>query len=235
MPPKRSRDPLDDPKGPKIRGLSWTGQQPSFLRNAAAALSGRPSGSPSSLEANGRPAIPTRPGGGSEGEDSEGEEEEDEWGLGGGRGGDEAPQVVVLKDGKHLGVEEVERLRAEAKSSGTSDPLHTADSSAANAKSKGSLSFSSGTASSTKSRPGGTGGGNGDWADVLAGASAGSGKKTGEEGKGAAVEPAQPPPPPVKKLSKEEKEKLRVKEEKKKAKEKKVNKQKIAKLSFDDE
>jgi hypothetical protein len=109
MPPKRGRDPLDDPKGPKIKGLAWTGQTPSFLRNAAAALSGRPASSTAAptFDENGRPTIPSRPDGqGSEGEESEA----DEWDL---DRGEEAPSIVVLKEGKHLDGDEVERMRAE--------------------------------------------------------------------------------------------------------------------------
>lgn len=104
---KRSRDPLDDPRGgPKIRGLNYVGEQPAFLRNALAALSGQSGTAPGT---GGRPAIPTR----SEGHDEESDEEQDEWDLG---RGDEAPAVVVLKEGKHLDRDEVDRLRADGAS-----------------------------------------------------------------------------------------------------------------------
>lgn len=108
MPSKRGRDPLDDPKsGPskqQLKGLAYVGQQPAFLRNAMTALAGRPSSG-----SNGRPAIPTRP----EGYEDEEEQasDRDDWDLD--RGDDEAPQVVVLKEGKHIDRDEVDRLRAD--------------------------------------------------------------------------------------------------------------------------
>ncbi|BGP13244.1 hypothetical protein JCM10213_004986 [Rhodosporidiobolus nylandii] len=212
-----SRDPLDNPKGPKIRNLQFQDNKPAFLRNISAALSGQSSRGAPEMAADGRPAIPTRPDGGSEDEASE----EDEWDLG---RGDEAPAVVVLKEGKHIGREEVDRLRGEAKSSGASDPLSTADS-ASSAKASGSLSFSSGTSSKSKP-PAGAAGGKGDWADVLKGAAGGkeSEVKRREEGKKDEQKP---------KLSKEELAKQKEKAEKKKAKEKKEAKKKIA--NFDDE
>lgn len=104
---KRGRDPHDDPRsGPsknQLRGLTFTAQQPAFLRNAMAALSGQPSSAPGT---NGRPAIPTRP----EGMEDEPESDPDEWDLG---RGEEAPTVVVLKEGKHIDQCEVDRLRAQ--------------------------------------------------------------------------------------------------------------------------
>jgi hypothetical protein len=57
---------------------------------------------------DGRPAIPTRPEGG--GSDEEEESDKDEWDL---DRGEEAPSIVVLKEGKHLDGDEVERMRAE--------------------------------------------------------------------------------------------------------------------------
>lgn len=113
---KRSRDPRDDPKsGPskhQLRGLSYVGQKPAFLQNALTALAGGSAKAHNPrLDANGRPAIPTRPEdgpGGSDGDDDG--DEQDEWDLG---GGDEAPTVVVLKEGKHLDRDEVDRLRAQ--------------------------------------------------------------------------------------------------------------------------
>jgi len=115
---KRSRDPLDDPKsGPsknQLRGLSYVGQKPAFLQNALAALQGGTRKQQPQFDSNGRPIIPTRPGGeeGSAGEE-ESEDDQDEWDLG---GGDEAPTVVVLKEGKHLDKNEVDRLRAQGES-----------------------------------------------------------------------------------------------------------------------
>ncbi|GAA5831256.1 hypothetical protein JCM11251_007810 [Rhodosporidiobolus azoricus] len=224
MPPKRGRDDLDNPKGPKIRSLNYVGQQPAFLRNAMSALSGRGPSSAPAVGSDGRPAIPTRPDG--EGSDGE-EEDEDEWDMG---KGDEAPQVVVLKEGKHLERDEVDRLREQAKSSGTSDPLHTADFSSSSTKNAGSLSFSSSTGSSSRTKPSGVGG-TGDWSDVLKSAGAGSEVKKRE---GAEVEKGEKPPA-APTLTKEEKAKLKEKEEKKKKKEKKKDAKKIQMLSFEDE
>lgn len=115
---KRGRDPHDDPRsGPsknQLRGLTFTAQQPAFLRNAMAALSGQRSSAPGT---NGRPAIPTRPEGLEE-DEPEPESDPDEWDLG---RGDEAPAVVVLKEGKHIDRDEVDRLRAQgARSRGLS-------------------------------------------------------------------------------------------------------------------
>ncbi|GAA6030118.1 hypothetical protein JCM8097_009270 [Rhodosporidiobolus ruineniae] len=225
---KRSRpDPLDNPKGPKIRGLTFTDNKPAFLRNAMAALAGQSSrgggGGGGGLGPDGRPAIPTRPGEGSGDEDDE--EDQDEWDLG---RGDEAPAVVVLKEGKHISKHEVERLRADAKASNASDPLTTADS-APSAKKQGSLAFSSG--SSSKSKPQAGGGGNGDWADVLKGAASGKESEVKRREGGEGAKPAAAAP----KLSKEEQAKLKEKDEKRKKKEKKKDAAKIKKLSFEDE
>jgi len=117
---KRSRDPLDDPKsGPsknQLRGLAYVGQKPAFLQNALSALQGGTQRKQVQLGQDGRPAIPTRPDGEQEEEE---QSEEDEWDLG---RGDEAPTVVVLKEGKHLERDEVDRLRAEGEFCRT-DPL----------------------------------------------------------------------------------------------------------------
>lgn len=108
MPPKRGRDPLDDPKsGPskhQLKGLAYVGQQPAFLRNAMSALAGQTASS------SGRPAIPTRPEGYAD-DDDDVESDRDDWDLD--RGDDEAPQVVVLKEGKHIDRDEVDRIRAD--------------------------------------------------------------------------------------------------------------------------
>jgi hypothetical protein len=109
MPPKRGRDPLDDPKsGPskhQLKGLAYVGKQPSFLRNAAAALSGQTGSS------GNRAPIPTRPEGYGDDDQDDAASDRDDWDLD--RGDDEAPQVVVLKEGKHIGKDEVDRIRAE--------------------------------------------------------------------------------------------------------------------------
>lgn len=112
MPPKRDRSPTGDSRSnAKLRGsLSWnkSASQPAFLKNAYAALSGQTaSSSASQTGPDGKPRIPTRPDGWEE------ESEEDEWDFG---RGDEAPAVVVLKEGRHIDREEVDRLRAQGES-----------------------------------------------------------------------------------------------------------------------
>ncbi|WVR08756.1 hypothetical protein IAU60_005814 [Kwoniella sp. DSM 27419] len=109
--------------------LSYSAPVPKFLQNF-----GRAPSPPSSPEReDGRAALPSRPregqwangsddesdrkgrkGGGGRGAGSEGEDEDDEWGETFGGGGDEGPQVVVLKEGRHLSEDEVKRLRRKA-------------------------------------------------------------------------------------------------------------------------
>jgi hypothetical protein len=109
MAPKRGRKDDDDDKGGpskvQLRGLSWNSSaaQPAFLKNAMAALQG-PKPARDLDEGSGRPAIPQRP----EGEEEE--SDEDEWDMG---RGEEAPAVVVLKEGRHIDRSEVDRIRAE--------------------------------------------------------------------------------------------------------------------------
>ncbi|GAA5982609.1 hypothetical protein JCM5350_002118 [Sporobolomyces pararoseus] len=209
---KRSRDPLDDPKsGPsknQLRGLSYVGQKPAFLQNALAALQGGSSKPKPQFDSNGRPTIPTRPGEGSDGAEDDEEEEQDEWDLG---GGDEAPTVVVLKEGKHLDKEEVDRLRAQG-SSITESTIADIDST----KSKGSLSFSSGGGTKSKTKNGA--GPSESWESVVA-----RSKSEAE----------------MNQAAKEEKvvdaAKQKEKEEKRKKKEKKEAKKKIGMLSFEED
>ncbi|GAA5964863.1 hypothetical protein JCM21900_006774 [Sporobolomyces salmonicolor] len=209
---KRSRDPRDDPNsGPsknQLRGLSYVDQKPAFLRNAMMALAGRSAPQPST---DGRPPVPTRPEGAEA--DSDGEQsEEDAWDLG---RGDEAPAVVVLKEGKHLDQREVDRVRAEAKANGI-DPLAAPSDSVGPLKSKGSLSFSSGTTIKSKPKP--SAGDAESWDDVV------KRSKLESEAKQAAQE-----------KDRVDLEKDKDKDEKRKKKEKKVAKKKIAMLSFDDD
>ena len=102
----------DDASGPskaKLRGLSYTAAQPAFLRNAMAALQGPKPPTPA-FDSHGRPAIPERPSDDPNGDaEEEDQSDEDRWDMG---RGEEAPAVVVLNEGKHLGREEVDRLRA---------------------------------------------------------------------------------------------------------------------------
>ncbi|KAI5475964.1 hypothetical protein MNV49_000571 [Pseudohyphozyma bogoriensis] len=143
----------------KLKGLTFDKQaaQPAFLRNAYAALSGAQPSSSGSKAGDGRPAIPTRPGG-EEGDESE----EDEWDMG---RGEEAPAVVVLNEGKHLDREEVDRLRAEAKAGSAPDPLATKPAEAGATKNTGSLSFS--TSSKRKATESAGAGASESWEDVI--------------------------------------------------------------------
>ncbi|GAA6060300.1 hypothetical protein JCM10212_002941 [Sporobolomyces blumeae] len=208
---KRSRDPADDPRsGPsknQLRGLAYVGQKPAFLQNALTALAGGSQRKAPAME-NGRPAIPTRP----DGEESDGHEsDEDAWDLG---RGDEAPAVVVLKEGKHLERDEVDRLRAQGKADGT-DPLLSTTAPEPE-RNKGSLSFSSGSASKSKAKGGG--GEHESWDEVV--------KRSKRDAE-------------AKQQDKEQKEidaaKQKEREDKKRKKEKKAAKEKIAKLSFSEE
>ncbi|ODO05772.1 hypothetical protein I350_04833 [Cryptococcus amylolentus CBS 6273] len=99
------------------QGLTYVAQKPSFLQNFGAppaSTSGRP----------GREALPERPSEGewAGGSDIEDEDEEDEWSRALGGGGDEGPQVVVLKEGRHLSRDEIERERRRAKGEKTPPP-----------------------------------------------------------------------------------------------------------------
>ncbi|GAA5901911.1 DUF4604 domain-containing protein [Sporobolomyces salmoneus] len=209
---KRSRDPRDDPKsGPsknQLRGLSYDhGKKPAFLQNALSALqggTGPPKREQPQFDANGRPTIPTRPGEGSEGEEEE--EDEDEWDLG---GGDEAPTVVVLKEGKHLDKDEVNRLRAQGSTIAEStEPEST--------KAKGSLSFSSGPGAKSKGKK--EAGPKETWDEVV--------KRSKNDAE-------------TKQIDKEQQAvdaaKQKEKDEKRKKKEKKEAKKKIGMLSFEEE
>lgn len=91
MPP-RDREPS---RNQISNGLTYVAQKPSFLANF-----GKPPPS------EGEP-IPSRP---DEGEWAGGSDEEDEWDARFG-GGEDGPQVVVLKEGRHLNADEVARER----------------------------------------------------------------------------------------------------------------------------
>ncbi|GAA5902892.1 hypothetical protein JCM8208_006504 [Rhodotorula glutinis] len=212
---KRGRDPLDDPKaGPSknaLRGLSYIDQKPSFLRNIGAALSGQ---APSS-----RPAVPTRPDG-----------SEDEEGY----SGDEldGATVVVLKEGKHIDQDEVDRLRAHAKATDALDPFAAGAAEPERAKSTGSLSFSTG-AKGAKGKSA-SGAGQGDWADVIKRSKEDEGEAAGA-GEGAGAAPAggsKATATATAAKTAEDKAREAEKELKRKKKEKKKAKEKIGKLSF---
>ncbi|BEI80937.1 hypothetical protein CcaverHIS002_0200970 [Cutaneotrichosporon cavernicola] len=100
MPPRR------EPSRAQISsGLSYVAQKPSFLANF---------GKPPPSE---REPIPTRPDEGEWAEDSD----EDEWDKKFG-GGEDGPQVVVLKEGRHLSADEVAKERRRAKGERTASP-----------------------------------------------------------------------------------------------------------------
>lgn len=110
-PSKRGRSKLDDdtggPSKVQLRGLAWNEQaaKPAFLQNALAALQGPKPPRDGAEGSGGRVPIPERP----EGHVHE-ESDEDEWDL---ARGEEAPAVVVLKEGKHIDRDEVDRIRRE--------------------------------------------------------------------------------------------------------------------------
>ena len=99
-----------------LKGLTYVAQKPAFLTNF-----GQPQPDPSSSSSrrgggDGREPLPSRPRDGewAGGSDEEKEKQlgsDDEWGDVYGGGGDEGPQVVVLKEGRHLSADEVKRER----------------------------------------------------------------------------------------------------------------------------
>lgn len=97
-------------------GLTYVAQKPSFLQNFGKPQVPPPSSSASSR--GGREPLPERPnegqwatGSGDEAGEREDDDEDDEWGDVFGGGGEEGPQVVVLKEGRHLTAEEIKRER----------------------------------------------------------------------------------------------------------------------------
>ncbi|GMK56204.1 hypothetical protein CspeluHIS016_0300440 [Cutaneotrichosporon spelunceum] len=96
MPPRR------EPSRAQISsGLSYVAQKPAFLANF-----GQPSREP----------VPTRPDEGEWAEDSD----EDDWDKK--FGGEDGPQVVVIREGRHLSADEVARERRRAKGERTPSP-----------------------------------------------------------------------------------------------------------------
>ena len=117
--------PRDPTRQQVSAGLTYVSNTPSFLKNF-----GKPPPSPEDQEQGrggssaraGREPLPERPregkwAGGSDDEGGGGrgrgdaEETDDEWGDVYGGGGDDGPQVVVLKEGRHLTAEDVKRER----------------------------------------------------------------------------------------------------------------------------
>ncbi|KAK4046411.1 hypothetical protein OIV83_006070 [Microbotryomycetes sp. JL201] len=145
MAPRNKRD--KSPPGPtknQLRNLQYNADasKPAFLRNALAALSGQSASSAAAGTASsngGRVPVPTRPDRADH--DGHGQEsEEDEWDL---SRGDEAPAVVVLKQGKHLDRQQVDELRNQAKANNESDPLQAQQASTVERR-QGTLNFASG-------------------------------------------------------------------------------------------
>ncbi|KAK9897967.1 hypothetical protein P389DRAFT_63875 [Cystobasidium minutum MCA 4210] len=127
----RGKDRDDDgPSKNQLRGLSYNHNLPSFLRNAQTALSG---GS-GQRQTDGRPPIPTRPGG----TDDDDDNKLDERDL-----GDEAPLVVVLNESKDLTAEEAAQAQQDA-------PPVFENGSAPTAKRGATLRFSSNDKASNK-------------------------------------------------------------------------------------
>lgn len=99
MPPK-DREPS---RAAVNSGLTYVAQKPSFLANFGKAAT------PEDGKGRDGRDLPSRP---KEGEWAAGsdDEEEDEWDAMYG-GGEEGPQVVVLKEGRHLSADELARER----------------------------------------------------------------------------------------------------------------------------
>lgn len=98
-------------------GLTYVAPKPSFLQNFGKPQVPPPSSSSASSR-GGREPLPERPnegrwasGSGDEAAEQDDEEDDDEWGDVFGGGGEEGPQVVVLKEGRHLTAEEIKRER----------------------------------------------------------------------------------------------------------------------------
>lgn len=96
-----------------LKGLTYVAQKPSFLQNFGKPR--EPSPPPGragvSRGTGGREPLPERPTDGEWAGGSDGEPSDDEWGDVYGGGGDDGPQVVVLKEGRHLSADEVKRER----------------------------------------------------------------------------------------------------------------------------
>lgn len=107
-------------------GLTYVQNKPAFLQNF-----GKPTPQPDASSSRGRDdgngaragrePLPERPregewAGGSDDEGKRGEESDDEWGDVYGGGGDDGPQVVVLKEGRHLTADDVRKERRRGES-----------------------------------------------------------------------------------------------------------------------
>jgi len=85
--------------------LSYSQKTPSFLLKLQNRIAGNPDDEEDEFEYHdsGRPPVPRRPAIPERPEDNPGSADEDD--------GDEKPQVVVLKEGKHLTEREAENIR----------------------------------------------------------------------------------------------------------------------------
>lgn len=90
-------------------GLEYVANKPAFLQNFGRPVPSSPDRDGERGGRGGREPLPERP---DEGEWARGsdDEEEDEWDVRFG-GGEDGPQVVVLKEGRHLSAAEVDRER----------------------------------------------------------------------------------------------------------------------------
>merc|ERR1711939_695085 len=160
--------------------LQYDNTRPKFLQNALAALAGGSgSGAAPTRAADGREPIPQRPDGDEYSDPAS--DEGDEWGF---SRDDEAPTVVVLKEGKHVDRDEYDRLRAEHGTSMTTQDAKEEK------KATGSLKFASGGGGggegrgTKRARAAGEDVENGTWDDVVKrvrGHGEAEGKKAQEE------------------------------------------------------
>jgi hypothetical protein len=106
-----------------LKNLTYIPQKPAFLQTFGQPKKPSPPPGRSGVSrSSGREAVPERPtygewAGGSDDEKNKGSD--DEWGDVYGGGGDDGPQVVVLKEGRHLTAEDVKRERRRGVSSWT--------------------------------------------------------------------------------------------------------------------
>ncbi|WVO13592.1 hypothetical protein L204_101213 [Cryptococcus depauperatus] len=120
------------------QGLAYVAQKPSFLQHFGQLPTQPQSTSTTALHGarnregrEGREPLPSRPdegqwAKGSDNEDGLSEEEDELAGLIRGVAGDDTPQVVVLKEGRHLSLDEIQREKQKASGSKT-PPLEDTD------------------------------------------------------------------------------------------------------------
>ncbi|EIW66258.1 hypothetical protein TREMEDRAFT_70186 [Tremella mesenterica DSM 1558] len=115
--------PKDPTRQQYSSGLTYVAQKPSFLQNFGKVPTSPPHQNGQS--SNNREPLPSRPREGrwAKGSDNEEEDpgEEDEWEESYG-GGEDGPQVVVLKQGRHLNADELKRERQRASGKNEDSP-----------------------------------------------------------------------------------------------------------------